>query len=297
CWQALLLPSHSSRLHGLPPSVHAVPAELLASAGQFGPLPGQFSAGSHSPAESRQTVLDDLKASAGQTVLDPVQVSSTSQTPAAARHTAPPFPAGWWQSLLLPSHSSLLHGLPSSVHAVPAELLASAGQFGPVPGQFSAGSHSPAEARQSVLDVLKASAGQAVLVPVQVSPTSHTPSDARHGAPALPAGCWQAALVPSHWSAVQGLLSAVHAVPDDCFASPGQSGPLPGQFSARSHSPADVRQTVLEDRKPSAGQVVLVPVHVSATSQAPADARQTAPPFPAGCWQVTFVPSHRSSVH
>src|SRR5207302_3499558 len=89
---------------------------LLASAGQLGPVPGQLSAGSHSPAESRQTVLDDLKASAGQTVLDPVQVSSTSQSPAAARHTAPAFPAGCWQSLLLPSHSSRLHGMPPLVY-------------------------------------------------------------------------------------------------------------------------------------------------------------------------------------
>ena len=76
------------------------------------------------------------------------------------------------------------------------------------------------------------------------------------------------------------------------LASVGQLGLFPGQFSATSHSPTDARQTVLEDRKPSAGQVVLVPVHVSATSHVPADARQTAPAFPAGCWQVTFVPSH-----
>src|SRR5439155_19766014 len=111
----------------------------------------------------------------------------------------------------------------------------------------------------AVLAGSKPSAGQAVLVPVQLSATSHTPAAARHSAPALPAGCWQAALVPSHWSAVQGLLSAVHTVPADFFASAGQSGPFPGQFSARSHSPADARQTVLEDWKPSAGQVGRVP--------------------------------------
>src|SRR5207244_10513418 len=120
------------------------------------------------PAESRQTVLDDLKASAGQTVLDPVQFSSTSQTPAAARHTAPAFPAGCWQSLLLPSHSSRLHGLPSSVHAVPAELFASAGQLAPVPVQCSAGSHSPAESRQTVRAELHASELLTAAHPVQV---------------------------------------------------------------------------------------------------------------------------------
>src|SRR5207244_2650998 len=122
----------------------AVPAALLASAGQLGPFPGQFSAGSHSSAEARQTVLEGVKASAGQTVLEPVQLSATSHTPAAARHTVPACPAGCWQASLLPSHSSRLHGLPSLVHAVPEGLFASAGQLGPLPGQFSAGSHSPA---------------------------------------------------------------------------------------------------------------------------------------------------------
>ena len=81
-----------------------MPLAVLASLGQFGPLPGQFSATSHSPAEVRQTTLDDLKASAGQALLDPVQVSSTSQSPAAARHTAPAFPAGCWQVTFVPSH-------------------------------------------------------------------------------------------------------------------------------------------------------------------------------------------------
>jgi hypothetical protein len=75
---------------------------------------------------------------------------------------------------------------------------------------------------------------------------------------------------------VQGLLSAVHAVPAlFLLSSTGQSGPLPGQFSARSHSPAAFRHSVLEDAKPSAGQVVLVPVQFSATSQAPPEARHT----------------------
>src|SRR5207253_616388 len=86
----------------------------------------QLSAGSHSPAEARQTVLEGLRASAGHTVLDPVQVSSTSQTPAAARHTAPALPAGGGRSAGLPSHSSRLPGLPAAVHAVPAALVEAA---------------------------------------------------------------------------------------------------------------------------------------------------------------------------
>src|SRR2546428_13479377 len=50
---------------------------------------------------------------------------------------------------------------------------------------------------------------------------------------------------------------------------------LPVQFSATSHGPADARQTVAADWKPSAGQLALLPVQFSATSHGPADARQT----------------------
>jgi hypothetical protein len=88
------------------------------------------------------------------------------------------------------------------------------------------------------------------------------------------------------------LLSAVHAVPADLFASAGQLAPLPEHDSDRSHSSAPARQIVPDDTKPSAGQLVLVPVQVSATSQAPAVARHSAPAFPAGCWQATLLPSH-----
>src|SRR5207244_3920266 len=161
-------------------------------------------------------------ASSARTLRPPVQPSATSHTPAAARQTAPAFPAGCWQASLLPSHSSRLHGLPSLVHAVPEGLFASAGQLGPLPGQFSAGAHSPAEARQTVLEDLKVSAGQTVLEPVQLSATSHTPAAARHTVPAFPAGCWQASLLPSHSSRLHGLPSLVHAVPEGLFASAGQ---------------------------------------------------------------------------
>jgi len=130
--------------------------------------------------------------------------------------------------LLVPLHVSAVQGLPSSVHAVPA-------------GCFT-------------------SLGHVVLVPVQVSVASHSSTAARHSAPALPAGCWQELLVPLHWSSVQGLVSAVQAVPDAFLAS--------------------------------VGQVVLDPVQVSATSHSPAPARQTVAALPAGCWQLVLVPSH-----
>ena len=78
-------------------------------------------------------------------------------------------------------------------------------------------------------------------------------------------------------------MSGVHAAPAPFFASAGQFGPLPGQFSVKSHASAADRHGTLVDAKPSVGQVVLVPVHVSATSHVPAPARQVAPAFPAGC--------------
>src|SRR5207244_7895796 len=107
---------------------------------------------------------------------------------------------------------------------------------------------------------LKPSAGQAELVPVHVSATSHSSAAARQIVPTLPAGCWHVTFVPSQRSRVQGLVSAVQAVPLVFFVS--------------------------------AGQVVLAPVHSSSRSHSPAAARQTAPAFPAGCWHVALVPPH-----
>jgi hypothetical protein len=135
--QAALLPSHWSTVQGLPSLPHAVAAGLRASAGQFGPLPGQSSAGSHSPVEARHSSVLGRKPSAGQLVLVPVQVSAASQTPAAARQTAPVFPAGCSQAALEPSHSSRVQRLPSLVHAVPFGVLVSAGHVVLEPVQVS----------------------------------------------------------------------------------------------------------------------------------------------------------------
>src|SRR5206468_1493925 len=141
-------------------------------------------------------------------------------------------------------------------------------------GQFSAWSHSPAAPRHSTLAPAKPSTGQLVEVPVHVSATSHGPAVGRQVAPAFPAGCWQASLDPSHPPSVHGLVSAVHAVPAPFLSSPAQCGPVLGQFSAWSHSPAAGRHSRLVEAKASSGQLVLVPVHVSATSHGPAAARQ-----------------------
>src|SRR5439155_882928 len=173
---------------------------------------------------------------------------------------------GCWQALSVPLQTSFVQGFKSSGHGVPF--------------------------------AMTLSAGHAALDPVQVSATSQESAAARQIAPMFPAGCWHVTWVPSHWSSVQGLPSEVHAAPLVFFASAGHAPPaVPGQFSATSHSPAAVRHTKVLGWTTSAGQLVLVPVHTSSGSQAsPEPTRQVAPPFPAGCWHVTWVPSHWSSV-
>src|SRR5207244_2031252 len=139
------------------------------------------------------------------------------------------------------------------------------------PVQFSATSHEPAEARQTVLEDWKPSAGHAALDPEQFSAASHGPAEARQ------------------------------TVLEDWKPSPGHAALDPVQVSATSHGPAEARQTVLEDWKPLAGHVALAPVHVSATSQGPAEGRQTVPALPAA-WlhapalQVSVVQGFPSSV-
>src|SRR5438034_7997314 len=120
-----------------------------------------------------------------------------------------------------------------------------------------------------------------------------------------------------HRSVVQGLLSAVQAVPAALTASAGQVVLDPVQVSARSHSLTVARHTVpawpagcvqggllmlplhvsVVQGLPSsvqadpaaltasAGQVVLAPVQVSARSHSLTVARHTVPAWPAGCVQ------------
>ena len=125
--------------------------------------------------------------------------------------------------------------------------------------QFSATSHGPTDARQTVAADWKPSAGQLALLPVQFSTASHGPADAR-----------QAVVTGANPSAGHVVL-------------------VPVQVSATSQTSADARQMVVADANPSAGQSRLVPVHVSATSQTPAEARQTAPVFP-GRLSQNFTP-------
>src|SRR5439155_196446 len=115
-------------------------------------------------------------------------------------------------------------------------------------------------------------------------------------APALPAGCWQALLVPSHWSRVQGLVSGVQAVPADTLPSAGQVMLDPSQVSATSHTPAAARQAA-PALPAGCWQVVLVPLHWSRVQGLPSSG-QAAPAFPAGCWQAgePTVPLHTSVV-
>jgi len=88
--------------------------------------------------------------------------------------------------------------------------------------------------------------GHVADVPLHVSATSQRSFAfaGRHGVPALPAGCWQVLLMPSHWSSVQGLLSLGQPAPIEAFLSTGQA-PAPSQFSAGSQSPCEARQSVV----------------------------------------------------
>ena len=234
CWQKSLVPLQVSVVHGLPSSVHSDPLAFFASGPHAWPgNPPQPSAMSHSPAAGRQMTPIGRNTSGGHVELTPVHTSSASQTsPEPARQTVPALPAACWQALFVPSQRSVVQTLPSSVHAVPDGLLASAGQLGPVAVHISAGSHSPAEPRQTTKLGSNMSVGHVLLVPVQFSSTSHGPADARQIVPALPAGCWQASLVPLHVSVVHGLPSSVQAVPAGSFASGGQVALLPVQKSS-----------------------------------------------------------------
>jgi hypothetical protein len=187
CWQRTLLPSHWSLVQTFESSVQAVPLAFLMSAGQLAAVPLQVSAISHSPPAARQTVDVGAKPSAGQVVLVPVQVSATSQAPADARQTVPAFPTGCWQVTAVPSHLSWVQALPSSVQAVPLVFLLSAGQLAEEPVQVSAASHSPAAARQTVVEGASASDGQVRAVPLHVSATSQAPAAARQTVPVVSA--------------------------------------------------------------------------------------------------------------
>src|SRR5205809_813729 len=183
CVHVALVPLHTSVVHRLPSSVHGVPLAWKASLGQVVLVPVQLSATSHSPAAARHTapgfpagcvhvalvplhtsLVQTLpssvqvvplasKMSVGQAVLEPSQVSASSHSPAAARHAAPAFPAGCVQAgaPAVPSHTSVVQGLPSSLLAVPAALTVSAGHVALEPVQLSATSHSFAAARQTVV--------------------------------------------------------------------------------------------------------------------------------------------------
>src|SRR2546427_7660094 len=133
----------------------------------------------------------------GHVELTPVHTSSGSHaSPEPVRQTVPALPAACWQALFVPSQRSVVQTLPSSLHAVPDGLLASAEQLGPVPGHISAGSHSPVEARQTTKLGSNMSVGDVLLVPVQVSSTSQEAAAARHTVPALPTAGGQGSVVP-----------------------------------------------------------------------------------------------------
>src|SRR2546422_2775818 len=114
-----------------------------------------------------QAVALVFLASVGQVALVPVHNSAMSHSPAAARQSAPAFPAGCWQVVLLPSHWSRVQGLPSSAQVAPA-LPAGCVQVLLVPSHWSR-VQGLASAVQAVPSVFLGSGGQGALVPAQGS--------------------------------------------------------------------------------------------------------------------------------
>ena len=70
-----------------------------------------------------------------------------------------------------------------SLQDVPFGAERSGGQVAAFPGQFSARSQAPVDARQTAVAGRKPSAGQLADVPPQVSATSQMPAEARHTVP------------------------------------------------------------------------------------------------------------------
>src|SRR5450432_3459006 len=103
-----------------------------------------------------QGVPSVMNVSPGQSGLCPVHVSAMSQSPFFARHSVPTLPATCWHAFVVPSHVSVVHTFPSSVHAVPADCLPS-GHVVDVPVQVSSTSHSPFLARHTVVPGLNPS--------------------------------------------------------------------------------------------------------------------------------------------
>jgi hypothetical protein len=247
--QLLDVPSQtSSASQGAPPEARQMnPAERFRSLGHAALVPLHTSVRSQGPAAARQVVFAGEKPSPGQPSPVPVHSSATSQPPFAARHT------------------------------VLLEALASLGHAALRPVQLSATSHTPAAARQTVVDERKASDGQLALLPLQVSAWSHGPAEARHTVegvlklqvPTEPVRL-HASHVPLHAVLQQNpstqkpdehWRSVPHEVPRPCFGrhipppqywltgsgheavSAGQLTPLPGQLSAGSHPPVELRHT------------------------------------------------------
>src|SRR5438046_10612000 len=97
-------------------------------------------------------------------------------------------------------------------------------------------------------------------------------------------------MVPSLWSVVQVLPSAVHAVPARMTASAGQVVLLPVQVSARSHSLTAARHTVPAWPAGCVQRGLLVlPLHVSVVQTLPSSV-QAVPADLTVVGQVVVVP-------
>jgi hypothetical protein len=122
---------------------------------------------------------------------------------------------------------------------------------------------------QVVVAAWNPSAGQAPDDPVQVSATSHGPAESRQVVVAgtNPSTQWPAPSQESVPSQTPPFDVPTHVVVAAWNPSPGHAPELPVQLSATSHGPADGRQVVVCETKPSTQWPA--PSHESVPSQTP----------------------------
>src|SRR5437899_2012854 len=102
------------------------------------------------PAAGRHTLPAGCLASAGLLGLGRSQHSAWLSARAADVHSVAVWPAGCWHVSLVPLQVSAVHGLPSSVHAVPLACLASARSEERRVGKECGSWQSPTASRQIV---------------------------------------------------------------------------------------------------------------------------------------------------
>ena len=144
----------SATSHAPAEDLHSVAAGLNVFAGHEA-VPIQVALFSQVPALRLQTVPTGMNTSVGHVALAPVQFSGVSHTPADALHSVVAGTYVFAGQVALPVHVALFSQVPAlRLQTVPIDLNKSVGHDMLLPVQFSAMSHNPADALQTVVDAL-----------------------------------------------------------------------------------------------------------------------------------------------